>query len=79
MKTPILPTYSLNHALPPGIRVGIHNFFTRYKDYPVFSWPWWWRRVWMFLLFGFVLVLFPTFSGWLKVSDPGAAALVALG
>lgn len=70
--------YSLNRSLPAAIRTGHHSLFTRYKDYPVFSWPWWWRRMLLFLPFAISIFLVPTYLEWLEVSDQPTAAMVAL-
>jgi hypothetical protein len=70
--------YSLYRPLPPEIRTGVHNFFIRYKDYPVFSWGWWWRRFLLSFLAFFVLVFATTFASWIGPSNPWAAAQVAL-
>ena len=48
------PDDSLRRPLPPELRTGVHNLFTRYKDYPVFSLDWWWRRALLSLLALFV-------------------------
>lgn len=70
--------YSLDRQLPAAIRTGYHSIFTRYKDYPVFSWPWWWRRMLLFLPFAISIFLVPTYLSWLKLSDRPAAAMVAV-
>ncbi len=70
--------YSLHQPLPFQLRTGVHNRFTRYKDYPVFSFGWWWRRTMLMALLCFVLILAPTFAQWVNVSAPGPAFLVAL-
>jgi hypothetical protein len=42
-------SYSLREALPAQVfRAGARGFAT-YRNFPVFSWPWWWRRA---LIFG---------------------------
>jgi two-component sensor histidine kinase len=78
MIAPASTHYSLDRQLPAAIRTGHHNLFTRYKDYPVFSWPWWWRRMLLFLPFAISIFLIPTYLDWLEVSDRPAAAMVAL-
>ena len=55
----------------------MHNAFTRYKDYPVFSFGWWWRRTATATLFCFVAYFATTFSQWLSLSAPVAAAEAA--
>jgi signal transduction histidine kinase len=37
-------TYPLNEPLPPGMALGGQSILAFYKRYPVFSWPWIWRR-----------------------------------
>ncbi len=78
MIAPAPSHYSLDRQLPAAIRTGYHSIFTRYKDYPVFSWPWWWRRMLLFLPFAISIFLVPTYLVWLKLSDRPAAAMVAL-
>ena len=36
--------YPLNAPLPPGMALGGQSILAFYKRYPVFSWPWIWRR-----------------------------------
>lgn len=69
--------YSLHRPLPLDLRTGDHNMFTRYKDYPVFSFGWWWRRLALSALILFVVVFSQTFVSWLPYSDPAASALCA--
>jgi len=76
MSTP-LPSYPLDEALPSAIRPGKHMFITRYKDYPVFGWPWWWRRMLFFLPLAIVFFFVPTFRDWWTLSSTSAAAEVA--
>ena len=69
--------YSLQRPLPLELRVGVHNLFTRYKDYPVFSFGWWWRRTATATLLCFVAFFATTFSQWVNLSSPAAAAETA--
>lgn len=69
--------YSLRKPLPFELRTGDHNLFTRYKDHPVFSFGWWWRRLALSALILFVVIFSQTFVTWLPYSDPTAAALCA--
>ncbi len=77
MAVDVSPRYSLHQPLPAGMQVGIHNGFTRYKDYPVFSGGWWWRRTLLATLACFVLVFAPTFSSWMNLAPPLPVGLVA--
>ena len=36
--------YPLNEPLPPGMALGGQSILAFYKRYPVFGWPWIWRR-----------------------------------
>lgn len=69
--------YSPRRPLPTDLKFGTHNLFTRYKDYPVFSFGWWWRRTATVTLACFVLVFATTFSQWINLSAPRPAFLVA--
>ena len=77
MSVDVSPRYSLHHPLPTEMQVGVHNLFTRYKDYPVFSAGWWWRRTLLATLACAVLVFVPTFTGWVNIAPPLPVALVA--
>jgi hypothetical protein len=48
------PSYELNRPLPPDVTAGAAGFIQYYQKYPVFSWPWAWRRM---AVFGIVAVL----------------------
>jgi len=39
-----MAAYPLNEPLPPGMALGGQSILAFYKRYPVFSWPWVWRR-----------------------------------
>jgi signal transduction histidine kinase len=41
----------LNQALPAEVAAGKPGWWLAYRRYPVFSWPWVWRRGLLFLLF----------------------------
>ncbi|HZF97315.1 MAG TPA: histidine kinase [Pseudoxanthomonas sp.] len=41
--------YSLRHALPSDVLVGGHAVWSRYRQYPVFSWPWLKGRTLLFM------------------------------
>ena len=70
-------SYPMGQRLPPALRPGKQLFVTRYKDYPVFGWPWWWRRMLFFLPFAIVIFFLPTYESWLPLSSRVAAAEVA--
>ena len=36
--------YPLNEPLPPGVALGGESILAFYRRYPIFSWPWIWRR-----------------------------------
>jgi hypothetical protein len=42
-------TYSLKEVLPPQVFRGGARGIATYRNFPAFSWPWWWRRA---LIFG---------------------------
>jgi hypothetical protein len=52
--------YSSNRPLPPDVVAGEAAFIRFYQTYPVFSWPWAWRRT---VLFGAFTVLAGIFFG----------------
>ena len=69
--------YPLNQPLPNEISQGPHMFVTRYKDYPVFGWSWWWRRMLFFMPFGIVLFALP-FWAWIRIADLRVAIIPPL-
>ena len=52
--------YSSNRPLPPDVVAGEAAFIRFYQTYPVFSWPWAWRRT---VLFGAFTLLAGVFFG----------------
>ncbi len=50
----------LNQVLPAEIAAGSPGWWLSYRRYPVFSWPWVWRRA---LLFGLFIVAWGALSG----------------
>lgn len=64
---------TLDAPLPESMRPGRQTFVTRYKNYPVFSWPWWWRRTVFFSPVALALFFVPTFWMWRELSNTLAA------
>lgn len=71
--------FMLDAPLPESIRPGRQTFLTRYKDYPVFSRSWWWRRTLFFSPVALLIFFVPTFWAWREASNvPAALAAAAL-
>ena len=49
MSRPPAADYALDQPLPPSVVVGGSARLTRYRQYPVFSWPWLRGRSWLAL------------------------------
>lgn len=50
MSRPPSSDYALDQPLPPSVVVGGSARLTRYRQYPVFSWPWLRGRSWLALV-----------------------------
>lgn len=68
----------LNQPLPATVAVGSSRWWLSYRNYPVFSWPWVWRRA---LLFGLFIVAWGALSAIAQYAGGlgGAASLALFG
>lgn len=66
---------SLNRPLPAAVAVGGPRRWLSYRTYPVFSWPWVWRRA---LLFGLLIVAWGGLSGVMHYAEGGSGRDAAL-
>lgn len=62
---------SLNQPLPAAVAVGSSRWWLSYRNYPVFSWPWVWRRA---LLFGLLVVAWGGLSAIMHYAQGGTAS-----
>jgi hypothetical protein len=61
--------YSLSRALPSDVALGGESIAAFYQRYPIFSWPWAWRRFLLFLPFAIVPALIRGMSHGASVND----------
>lgn len=66
-------TYPLNEPLPPGMALGGQSILAFYKRYPVFSWPWIWRRFVLYSPLIIVLALIVGLDYGASFHDPDVA------
>jgi sensor histidine kinase YesM len=61
--------YPLSRALPSDVALGGESIAAFYQRYPIFSWPWAWRRLLLFLPFAIVPALIRGMSHGASVND----------
>ena len=71
--------YPLNRPLLPGEALGGESIGAFYKRFPVYGWPWIWRRFILLSPLAIIPALIVRFSYGAVASDSGGAIVVALG